>query len=327
MGIRNGLAVALCLYGLGFACGPSVAFECDAPSECERGREGGVCEAGYCAFVDGDCPSLHRWGEHAPDDIAGECVPWDSDDPDAGSSAGGKGGLDGATDPLDDGTDGSDGDAGPMLDDGDTTGPEPEPEPEPPAEAEWICASEDLFDLDPAAFDGTLPGGWMVGATGSSPAMLIRTEDALALHLDDGGPGIVFIEHALDGDAASAMASGVQLTGADAHGFIEILTDVPYRIERDGTHVTIPDAEDPELAPIFDAEIDPTLTRHLRVVLTASEVRYEASGDGATFMALAVRPRGSDAPPSLATIGLSRTGTSPFSAELLLTSVSTCAPS
>lgn len=64
----------LALACLGFtaaSCGGAGIFACMDSSECGTG----VCEAnGYCSFADDACPSMQRYGEHAPDGIAGACV-------------------------------------------------------------------------------------------------------------------------------------------------------------------------------------------------------------------------------------------------------------
>jgi hypothetical protein len=50
-------------------------FECVDASSCRLDGAQGTCEAsGHCSFPDGDCPSGRRYGEFAPDDIAGDCV-------------------------------------------------------------------------------------------------------------------------------------------------------------------------------------------------------------------------------------------------------------
>lgn len=68
-----GLALAL----LHAACGSDV-FACSASEDCSDGGIDGACEAsGYCSFPDGDCPSGARYGDHAGDSLAGECVPVD----------------------------------------------------------------------------------------------------------------------------------------------------------------------------------------------------------------------------------------------------------
>ncbi len=51
-------------------CGAGV-FVCSDDASCS----GGVCQAnGFCSFPDDGCPSMQRYGEHAPSGYAGECV-------------------------------------------------------------------------------------------------------------------------------------------------------------------------------------------------------------------------------------------------------------
>ncbi len=69
----HGLIVGLGLGAvLGLACNTS-AFQCSDDAEC--GTDG-TCQpgSGYCSFPDEGCPSEQRYGEHAGDGLAGECV-------------------------------------------------------------------------------------------------------------------------------------------------------------------------------------------------------------------------------------------------------------
>jgi hypothetical protein len=315
------LALAFGLGTLAAACGPSAGFACTDRSECERGGELGWCEAGYCAFLDPGCVSMHRWGEHAPSDIAGACVPWDPEDPDALPSDDGKGALDDAPpDPEDDTGETTGGDAMPSPTDG-----EPEPEPEPAPEPGWICATEDLYALDDDLFDGMLPGGWTLGASESASALILRTEDETTLHLDAGAPASLWIERELHvGSDAIAQVSGVDLVGLEARGFLELVTDVPHRIEYAGARIVLVSGDEPD--PILDMPIDPSLASHLRIVVGADAIRWEASSDGASFVELAWRPRSSDASPTHVSIGVERQVQSPVSAELVFETISTCTP-
>lgn len=59
-------------------CGPAATFMCSADDDCRDGDRIGFCEADhYCSFGDDACPSRRRYGELAPPDLAGECVPVD----------------------------------------------------------------------------------------------------------------------------------------------------------------------------------------------------------------------------------------------------------
>ncbi|MCX4245496.1 RCC1 domain-containing protein [Paraliomyxa miuraensis] len=56
-------------------CGAS-AFECEQSSQCLGDGAEGVCQqSGYCSFPDEGCPSGQRYGDHAGNGLAGECVP------------------------------------------------------------------------------------------------------------------------------------------------------------------------------------------------------------------------------------------------------------
>lgn len=55
---------------------PADSFTCTTDLQC---GPGGVCgELGFCSFPDEQCDSEHRYGEHAPDGLAGTCVPGES---------------------------------------------------------------------------------------------------------------------------------------------------------------------------------------------------------------------------------------------------------
>jgi len=60
----------------GWAC--ALTFPCDTDEQCTRSGAAGVCQAaGYCSFPDQSCDSNQRYGELAPDELAGACVPVD----------------------------------------------------------------------------------------------------------------------------------------------------------------------------------------------------------------------------------------------------------
>jgi cysteine-rich repeat protein len=70
-GAASGLALAL----VHAACGSNL-FACGADGECTDGGVAGTCEdTGWCSFPDAECPSGARYGDHAGDSLAGECVP------------------------------------------------------------------------------------------------------------------------------------------------------------------------------------------------------------------------------------------------------------
>lgn len=62
---------------LALACGSNV-FACGDDGECTDAGQSGTCEAtGFCSFPDDQCDSGSRYGSHAGDSLAGECVPLD----------------------------------------------------------------------------------------------------------------------------------------------------------------------------------------------------------------------------------------------------------
>jgi len=79
---RVALLLALGIAGPG--CHGATLFACARPGDCVDGPIGGACELdGYCSFPDPECGSGRRYGEHAPADIAGACVPGTDELPDA----------------------------------------------------------------------------------------------------------------------------------------------------------------------------------------------------------------------------------------------------
>jgi hypothetical protein len=313
----HALPLAFLLGAAAPACGPSATFECHDSSDCTDGRDGGVCEGGYCAFVDGDCPTARRWGEHAPEEIAGECVPWDAggpaDLPDLPGES--KGALDGDTGDLDDGAS--------ELDDGsETTGGDDETPPQEPPEPGWICTSDPMHVIDTAA--GTF-GGWTPGYTGPAPSWTVASE-GLRLRLESSSPSSAFFSREPGEVDEIIVAAGLQLDGADAYGWLEIVTDVPYRIEREGTQLRIVDGQEPDVVSVHEGPPEVGAWDHLRIVLTRDTVGWEASADGVSFERLASRPRVGDTPVTSTAIGLTRETESASSADLLVHAVARCGP-
>jgi len=55
-------------------CGSGV-FACQDDAQCENGGVAGTCEpTGGCSFPDDSCASGRRYGDHAPDGLAGQCA-------------------------------------------------------------------------------------------------------------------------------------------------------------------------------------------------------------------------------------------------------------
>lgn len=72
--LRATLAAATLGPLAGWAC--ALSFPCDADEQCSRDGATGVCQAsGYCSFPDASCDSNQRYGELAPGELAGTCVP------------------------------------------------------------------------------------------------------------------------------------------------------------------------------------------------------------------------------------------------------------
>ena len=68
------------------ACTNEGTFTCGQDSQCVAGEAVGQCEPnGHCSFFDPECPSERRYGQAAPDPLAGTCVPLE--DASSGSSA------------------------------------------------------------------------------------------------------------------------------------------------------------------------------------------------------------------------------------------------
>lgn len=63
------------VLALAIACARPGAFVCEDASDCNDGSFTGMCQPnGYCSFGDASCDSGQRYGDHAPDDLAGTCV-------------------------------------------------------------------------------------------------------------------------------------------------------------------------------------------------------------------------------------------------------------
>jgi hypothetical protein len=68
--VRTALLVLASVFFGG--CGAPGTFNCQDDTQCSND---GICEAdGFCSFPDADCPSMRRYGEHAPAGLAGQCV-------------------------------------------------------------------------------------------------------------------------------------------------------------------------------------------------------------------------------------------------------------
>lgn len=81
--LRDGLLSAVgAVLGLALACQPSGVFLCGTDDDCTISGVGGVCQSdGYCSFPSEDCASGQQYGQYAPSELAGECVPEDGPEP------------------------------------------------------------------------------------------------------------------------------------------------------------------------------------------------------------------------------------------------------
>lgn len=72
--LRAPLAAATLGTLAAWAC--ALTFPCDADEQCSRDGAAGLCQAsGYCSFPDASCDSNQRYGDLAPGELAGTCVP------------------------------------------------------------------------------------------------------------------------------------------------------------------------------------------------------------------------------------------------------------
>lgn len=76
--MRGRVLAGLLAVGAGsrlVACGGN-AFACSNDSQCLQDGAAGMChDPGYCSFPDEACESEQRYGSHAGDGLAGQCVP------------------------------------------------------------------------------------------------------------------------------------------------------------------------------------------------------------------------------------------------------------
>lgn len=93
MGFLLRACSAACLAVLSLAgCNRSSEFLCTQDAQCTDGTNAGVCQStGYCSFPDVACASGQRYGDRAPPELAGRCLPPDQATtfgPDDGSGGG-----------------------------------------------------------------------------------------------------------------------------------------------------------------------------------------------------------------------------------------------
>jgi hypothetical protein len=147
MGLASRIA-ALAVSCIGAtACSNASVFSCVQDGQCGAG---GTCQAdGWCSFVDDDCPSGSRYGEHAGEDLGGACVPAGE-----GSSGPAPTGGSATTPEPDDGTS-----SGPSsstialtgaVDDGSTGGPVPPTTGSPQDDSGSATGSDTGPSIDPA---------------------------------------------------------------------------------------------------------------------------------------------------------------------------------
>jgi hypothetical protein len=118
--MRVPVLASLALLAVQLGCGGAAVFVCAESGECGGA---GVCEpSGYCSFPDAACGSMQRYGAHAPESLAGECV-----DPLPGTSSGAVADGGSSSGTLDPGSTGVVGSMGSEEDDGDASSSGPPP--------------------------------------------------------------------------------------------------------------------------------------------------------------------------------------------------------
>ncbi|MCA9707334.1 MAG: LamG domain-containing protein [Myxococcales bacterium] len=143
--------------GVTLACQSGV-FQCSSDAEC--GTDGTCQGDGYCSFPSGECESGQEYGQYAPAELAGTCVPVDVPEASTGDSTPPVGEVSGQPPPDDTG----------VLDEGEvgtSTGPEPttgvelttgvdptgEPPPLDPSLVLWLTFDEVGGDIVPDQSD------------------------------------------------------------------------------------------------------------------------------------------------------------------------------
>jgi hypothetical protein len=295
--------------GLGLGCGPEAWFACTDDDQCTRSAELGQCVAGYCAFVDPSCPAQHRFGEHAPADIAGTCVD-PSGSPAGGSSddtaAASKGG------PLDEGgsSDESSGDtAG-------TTGAEMDPTTG-DSPSTCVSAFDDQFDDD--WLDMSV---WSVDSD-AEQAMFGTIGGELRMVILAGYPGELLVQRSIGSDdEPSLVVEGLAPPDVGwAYGWMELGDPGMHRIEVQDLQLRIVDVALDEPLVISFHEIGHAW---LRISVLEHETRYEASHDGwswSTLISLDGSPEGID---DEARIGITALGEVTQDATISIERASAC---
>jgi cysteine-rich repeat protein len=181
--------VAGALLGLG--CFPESVFVCEVDAEC---GPRGTCEpSGFCSFPDDTCPTLARYGEHAPSGVAGRCV-----EPPGGTGAAGP-----DTSPGDDPTTGGTS-SDPTPDDPDdpgTGGMDDDPPSDSDDEPESVCG-DGIVDSGEACDDGNALDGDGCNSDCKPSGGLLRT-----IRYDDGGSDDRF-------HAVALATGGLMLAGS-----------------------------------------------------------------------------------------------------------------
>ena len=65
----------LALIALCTSCSAPLVFHCETSAQCDLDDERGTCQpSGYCSFADPACPEGARYVDHAPGELADQCV-------------------------------------------------------------------------------------------------------------------------------------------------------------------------------------------------------------------------------------------------------------
>jgi hypothetical protein len=296
VGVESGRVVVASL-GLGVllgsgGCMGSDAFLCASDVHCQRGATQGLCQpSGYCSFPDDTCASGQRYGQHASDALANQCVePGVAEDgtTDAGGSTSitTSGSTTLTTSPMTTSTEGpvTTEPVDPDTSGGSSSGAMSDDDPGTTTMRDVVCWEDDFEDgvIDPSTWCvWSSPGFEVDEARGHLRVHLLPDEWGMG----DGAGGAVLCDtFPLHGTAAAVELASVPQVSSFTEAFIDmgtpmlrlglgIANDLVYAVTYDGM----------SYAGFAWQPYQPNVHRWLRIVGTDEGLVAETSPDGVTW--------------------------------------------